>query len=211
MVADSRPGCLYEVPVSEKIVALTVDDGPDGRTTPALLDVLAQNSAHATFFLISSRVSGNDTLVARLIREGHEIGNHFSHDETSINLSSVRFQRSFQEADSVLGRFAKVRWVRPGGGRYNDGMLKVFSAWGYACALGSVYAFDPQFPFPSHISRVVMRGAYPGAIIILHDFGYKGRNTVKVLRRVLPELNRRGYRVVTLSELMDVNTAAAGR
>jgi len=208
-VADSHAGCLYDVQTSEKLVALTIDDGPDRRTTPAILKVLAQHNASATFFLISSRVSGNDTLVARLLREGHEIGNHFSHAEASSRLTHAEFTRSLHEADSVLKGFANVRWVRPGSGWYNARMLRVFDANGYDCALGSVYAFDPQLPFPGHTSRVVLRGAYPGAIVILHDFGYKGRNTVKVLKLILPELQRRGYRIVTLSRLAESDTSTA--
>lgn len=206
-VAQSYPGCLYEIATSQRIVALTIDDGPHPHTTPAILEILAQHNARATFFLISSRVPGNDSLVARLLREGHEIGNHFSHDEPSIELSSFKFKRSFYEADSVLRRFTRMRWVRPGWALYNARMLNVFEASGYECAIGSVHPFDPQLPFPGHISRVVIRGAYPGAIVILHDFGYTGRNTVKALRRVLPELHRRGYRVVTLSELVEEGTS----
>jgi peptidoglycan/xylan/chitin deacetylase (PgdA/CDA1 family) len=80
-------------------------------------------------------------------------------------------------------------------------MLRVFAQHEYRCALGSVYPFDPQLPFARYGASVVLREVRPGAVIILHDGGYKGRNTEKVLRRILPELTRRGYRIVTLSEL----------
>jgi peptidoglycan/xylan/chitin deacetylase (PgdA/CDA1 family) len=80
-------------------------------------------------------------------------------------------------------------------------MLRVFAQHEYQCALGSVYAFDPQLPFARYGASVVLREVRPGAVIILHDGGYKGRNTEKVLRRILPELTRRGYRIVTLSDL----------
>ena len=204
-IAAGNPGCLYSVPRGDKTVALTIDDGPDSTTTPQLLKILADNNARATFFLISSNVRGNDTLVQRLVREGHEIGNHFSENEASIALSPRDFERSFLTADSVLKRFAPLRWVRPGSGHYNKRMVRTFRHHGYHCALGSVYPFDPQIRFPAFSAWVIRRSVKPGAIIILHDGTYKGRNTTKTLRKVLPDLAKRGYRLVTLSELAGQN------
>lgn len=202
-VAAGNPGCLYSVPrpSGDKTVALTLDDGPDSATTPELLRILASNNARATFFLISGNVRGNDTLVARLVREGHEIGNHFSENEASISLSPPEFVHSFLTADSVLRKFAPVRWVRPGSGRYNKRMVRTFREHGYRCALGSVYPFDPQIPLPRYSRWMISQHIRPGAIIILHDGGYKGRNTIKTLSTLLPDLRQRGYRIVTLSEL----------
>jgi peptidoglycan-N-acetylglucosamine deacetylase len=200
-IAAGNPGCLYSVPRSDKVVALTIDDGPDSATTPALLKILAENNARATFFLISGNLPGNDTLVRRLVSEGHEIGNHFSRNEASIALSSREFVNSFLTADSALREFAPLRWVRPGSGHYNKRMIQTFKAHGYHCALGSVYPFDPQIPWPAYSRWVIRRQIRPGAIIILHDGTYKGRNTIKTLKELLPDLTRRGYRVTTLSEL----------
>jgi peptidoglycan/xylan/chitin deacetylase (PgdA/CDA1 family) len=200
-IARAHPGCVYELDSRKKIVALTIDDGPDDITTPRLLQLLHEHNAHATFFLISDRVAGNDSLVTEILRQGHEIGNHFSGNEASIRLPPATFKASFLRADSVLRQFAPVRWVRPASGFYNARMLRVFAQHEYQCALGSVYPFDPQLPFARYGAKVVLREVRPGAVIILHDGGYKGRNTEQVLRRILPELARRGYRVVTLSDL----------
>src|SRR5687767_3153028 len=101
-VAAAHPGCLYHVDRDDKTVALTLDDGPDSTTTPELLKILAINHARATFFLIGNKLPGNDTLVARLVREGHEIGNHFSEDKASIGLRPRAFVRSFLTTDSAL-------------------------------------------------------------------------------------------------------------
>ena len=200
-IAAGNPGCVYEMPRHDKVVALTLDDGPDSTTTPELLKILAANNARATFFLISGHLPGHDTLVTRLVREGHEIGNHFSKNEASIGLAHRDFVRSFLSADSALRRFAPVRWVRPGSGHYNKRMIRTFREHRYRCALGSIYPFDPQIPVPAFSAWVVRRNVRPGAIIILHDGGYKGRNTIKTLRKLLPDLKRKGYRIVTLSEL----------
>jgi peptidoglycan/xylan/chitin deacetylase (PgdA/CDA1 family) len=210
-IAANHPGCVYNTSRSDKTVALTLDDGPDSATTPELLRILAANNARATFFLISGNVRGNTALVARMVREGHEIGNHFSDNKASISLSPRAFERSFLTADSVLKRFAPVRWVRPGSGHYNDRMLRTFRIHGYDCALGSIYPFDPQIPWPAFATWMIRRNVRPGAIIILHDGGYRGRNASKTLKKILPDLKRRGYRVVTLSELTASDPATKAR
>jgi len=210
-IATNHPGCLYSTSRSDKVVALTLDDGPDSATTPELLKILAADNARATFFLISNNVRGNTTLVRRIVREGHEIGNHFSESKASISLSPAAFERSFLVADSVLKRFAPVRWVRPGSGYYNDRMLRTFRIHGYHCALGSIYPFDPQIPWPAFATWMIRRNVRPGAIIILHDGGYRGRNASRTLRKILPDLKRRGYRVVTLSELTAAEAATKTR
>jgi peptidoglycan-N-acetylglucosamine deacetylase len=199
--ASARPGCLYFAPRQERVVALTLDDGPHDGTTTALLDVLARHRARATFFLISGHVPGNEPLVARIVREGHEIGNHFTEDQRSIDLTPAEFEESLLEADSVLSAFAPLRWARPGSGWYDARMVQTLEQHGYRCALGSVYPFDAQLRSSGHSTRTVLAGVRPGAVIILHDGAGRGSRSVAALERILPELARRGYRVVTLSEL----------
>src|SRR5688572_6735261 len=79
-VAASFPGCLYRVRTQDRLVALTLDDGPDERTTPLILDQLRRHGARATFILIGERVAGREALVRRLVEEGHEVGNHLMRD-----------------------------------------------------------------------------------------------------------------------------------
>ena len=201
-IAARFPGCLYFVHTERPLVALTIDDGPDSSTTPGILDELGRNHAHATFFLISERVRGNQALVAQLARSGHEIANHLTRDEPSIKLPPERFERELLAADSVLTAFAPPRWVRPGSGWYNPSMLTTMRRHGYECSLGSVYPFDAAIPWSWLASSYVLSSARPGDIIVLHDAGSRGRRTAATLRRVLPELARRGLRVVTLSELV---------
>jgi peptidoglycan/xylan/chitin deacetylase (PgdA/CDA1 family) len=80
-------------------------------------------------------------------------------------------------------------------------MIDVMERHGYRCALGSVYPFDATIPSVAWASSHILRNVRPGAIVILHDGGSRGRRTARVLAEVLPELRRRGYRVASLSEL----------
>jgi peptidoglycan/xylan/chitin deacetylase (PgdA/CDA1 family) len=195
------PGCLYAVETGAPVVALTIDDGPDSSTTPELLRVLAHNDAHATFFLISENVAGNDSLVKAMAGQGHEIGNHLTRDEPSIGLSPAAFDSALVSAGRTLSAFGPVRWARPGGGRYDQRMVATMQGRDYQCALGSVYPYDAELSSSRFSSAFVLAHARPGAIIVLHDGGGRGRRTIAVLNNVLPELARRGLRVVTLSEL----------
>jgi peptidoglycan/xylan/chitin deacetylase (PgdA/CDA1 family) len=101
----------------------------------------------------------------------------------------------------VLGRFGPVRWLRPGSGWYTGAMLDAVERAGYRCALGSVYPYDAHVRAPRLAAAYLLANVRPGAVIVLHEGGGRGRRTVDVLRRVLPVLRARGYRVVTLSEL----------
>src|SRR5262245_42638550 len=72
------PEVVYFVNTEEPVVALTIDDGPDATSTPKILNILKQYKAHATFFMISSRVKDNEALVTQVLAEQHEIGNHMT-------------------------------------------------------------------------------------------------------------------------------------
>ena len=203
MLAQHSPEVLYLVDTQEPVVALTIDDGPDPVATPKILDLLDQHDAHATFFLITSRIPGNEEIVVRTVEEGHELANHLVTDDPSIVLSPAEFERQLLESHRVLSRFSDVHWFRPGSGWYNAKMLSILHQHGYRCALGSVYPFDPQIPSAWFSSRYILRNVRPGSIIVLHDYGGRGERTATALATILPDLHRRGFRVVTLSELLD--------
>jgi peptidoglycan/xylan/chitin deacetylase (PgdA/CDA1 family) len=200
-VIARAPGCLFSVPTSERAVAITIDDGPDPEGTPEILAVLREHGAHATFFLISSRVKGQESLVRRIVAEGHEIGNHLTREQPSIRLAPETFAAAVAEADTALAPFGPLKWLRPGGGLFNANMLQTIDRAGYRCALGSIYPFDPHLRSATIAAAYIVANTRPGAVIILHDGGARGPRTAETLRRALPELQARGYRGVTLTEL----------
>jgi len=203
MLARRSPQVVYFVETQEPVVALTIDDGPDSVATPKILDILKQHDARATFFLLSSRIPENEVVVARIVGESHELANHLTTDEPSITLSPSDFERQLLETHDALSSFSDVRWFRPGSGWYNAEMLAILRKHDYRCALGSVYPFDPQIPSSWFAAHYVLWNVKPGSIIVLHDYEARGERTVSALATILPELDRRGFRVVTLSELLD--------
>ncbi len=203
-LARTHPGCLYRVDTDEPVIALTLDDGPDTAATPLILEQLRRHSARATFFLIASRVPGREELVRRVVADGHELGNHFLYDRASIRLSPEAFAADLERAGRLLAPFAPTVWARPGSGWYSQAMIAAIQRAKHRCALGSVYPADASIPWAAFARRYILRNARPGAIVILHDGGARGRRTARVLADVLPELRRQGYRIVSLSELVGV-------
>jgi peptidoglycan-N-acetylglucosamine deacetylase len=199
------PDVLFQQPNAGPLVALTFDDSPHAISTPRILDVLAEHDAHATFFIIGEHVAGNEEIVRRLIAEGHELGNHMLTDAPSARLSAAEFERQLRQTHEVLAPFGPVRWFRPGHGWFSRRMLDQLHARGYRCAMASAYAYEFLSISAPYAARHILLNVGPGGVIILHDGPANQERTVAVLERILPALRRRGYRVVTLSEL-----AAAG-
>lgn len=210
LISEIFPGPVYFVETNAPIAALTIDDGPDPLTTPKILEVLFRHRAKATFFLISGQVPGNEAIISAIVEQGHELGNHLTRNETSIKLTAAGFEAALLEADTVLSRFAEVRWVRPGSGWYNSEMIKIIHSHNYRCALGSVFPYDVQIPWSWFTTHHLLLNIHPGAILILHDTGLLGERTASVLDTVLPELHRRGYRIVSLSELVNQRLGVRG-
>jgi peptidoglycan/xylan/chitin deacetylase (PgdA/CDA1 family) len=203
LLARGSAEVIWLVRTKERVVALTIDDGPDSDTTPRILDLLQRYGAHATFFLITGRVAANEDVVARLAYEHHELANHLNSDEPAILLDPPELERQLLASHGVLAQFGDVRWFRPGSGWYNTQMLAILRQHGYRCALGSVYPFDAQLRSAWFAAHYVLWNVRPGSIIVLHDHGGRGMRTADALETILPELKRRGFRLVTLSELMD--------
>ena len=203
-LAAHHPDVLFFAETDRPRVALTIDDAPHPDLTPAILDVLKSHGARATFFVIGSRVAGNEAILDRMIAEGHEIANHQWTDRPGIRMDSAAFRGSVDRTRRALEPFgASRKWMRPGSGWFDDAMLAVLRKTGYRCVLGSVYPFDTAHGIAAFSAWYIRRHVHPGAIIILHDGGPERRDTVAVLESVLPELTRRGYRVVTLDELVN--------
>ncbi|KAJ1331378.1 peptidoglycan-N-acetylglucosamine deacetylase [Microdochium nivale] len=202
------PDILWQVDTgSDKVVALTIDDAPS-EYTEQILEVLEANTAHATFFVIGGQVSGREDQLASVVRAGNELGNHAMHDEPSRALTDAELtdqieavreniRVAYHAADSQHS--IPPQYFRPGSGFFSDRMRRLIDALGYRMILGSVYPHDPQISYPWLNAQHILSMVRPGSIIICHD---RRGWTAPMLRKVLPELKRRGYRVVTVTELL---------
>lgn len=195
------PGVVYFAKTDKQLIALTIDDGPDVITTPKILNVLQRYGAHATFFVISNRVKDNEALIKKMVSDGHELGNHLTEDKPSIHLSPQEFESEILEAHTILSKWGELRWLRPASGWHNTAMVKIARTHSYQVVLGSIFPFDTHIASTQFSSNYILFKASPGSIIVLHDNDLRGERTASTLEEVLPELSRKGYRIVTLSQL----------
>jgi peptidoglycan/xylan/chitin deacetylase (PgdA/CDA1 family) len=200
---SDSPDVLFYVGTKEPVVALTIDDGPSV-ATPEILQILADNDARATFFVIGDHVRAHPDLARRMVAEGHELGHHMMADEPSIDLPTDVFRAQLEEMDGILAGFGSSSVFRPGSGWYDERMIADAAELGYRTVLGSVYPFDAQIPLPTLSGWYMRQIVGPGSIMILHDGPERGPRTADVLRSLLPELRARGYRVVTVSSLLSL-------
>ena len=209
------------LPGSKKIVALTIDDAPSEYTRD-ILAVLQAGGAHATFFVIGSQVAGREELLREIVRAGHELGNHGMHDELALALGDeeltaqiIEVQGMIAEAYRVEGKTppgegegkgkedVKRNYYRPGSGFFSERMRAGVRGLGYRMVLGSIYPHDAQISLAWVNARHVLSMLSPGGIIICHD---RRSWTLPMLKKVLPEMRRRGYKAVTVSQLLDEST-----
>ncbi|NJM58021.1 MAG: polysaccharide deacetylase family protein [Synechococcales cyanobacterium RU_4_20] len=197
-----NPGALFFVQTDQPFIALTIDDGPWEGTTSLILAVLAEYDAQATFFVIGDRLPGQQALLDRMIAEGHELGNHLSHDEASAKLSPSEFESDLLTTGAALAAHAQPRWLRPGMGWYTPQMIAIAQKHNYRVVLGDIFPYDTHIPSSVFAQQHILWNARPGSVIVLHDgINNRGQRTVATLRRILPQLQQRGYRIVTLSAL----------
>lgn len=202
-VAARYPEAVFSFATADSLVALTLDDGPDALRTAEVLDVLRAHDARATFFVIGERAAAHPELLARIVGEGHELGSHGWRLTTPVFLKLRTVEADLDRTAETLAPYGPVRWYRPGSGLYTTAVREAAAARGYRLALGTIYPNDPWVRSAERQARHILREAHPGGVIILHDGLRRRTRAPEVLRRVLPELRRRGYRVVTLSELAE--------
>jgi len=202
-------------------VALTFDDGPDGRWTPMILDTLKSRDAPATFFVIGQNAEAHIPLLRRMYAEGHEIGNHtFTHPNLAFATDRVtRLQIDATERllEAALDRRSAF-WRPPYFGdaepTTNDELVPigVASARGYLAVGLRVDAEDWQRPgVQTIIDTVLAQLARPkgGNVILLHDGGGDRSETVAALGPLIDSLRARGDTLVSVSELAGISRDVA--
>jgi peptidoglycan/xylan/chitin deacetylase (PgdA/CDA1 family) len=182
-------------------VALTFDDGPDPDRTPALLDTLRMLDVRATFFLVGRAVDAHPELAARIVREGHEIGNHtYSHRYLPL-ARSRSVERELRATDRAVARAAGVvpRVARPPWGGRSPRNVRVFQRLRKRLVLWDVNSFDWKGKPATEVAERVLARARPGSIILMHEARAGGETTIEAVRMLVPALRARGFELVTVS------------
>jgi len=199
------------VHVDGPYIAMTFDDGPSAVLTPKLLDVLAAHHIKATFFVIGENVAEHPEIVARAAREGHEIANHsWSHPNFGkMSQESVRsqLQRTDDAIKNATGKSPTL--LRPPYGSITEREKRwIHDEFGYEIILWDVDPLDWKRPGPAVVRNRILKETRPGSIVLSHDI-HPG--TIEAMPSTLDELETKGFKFVTVSELIDMATPATPR
>jgi peptidoglycan/xylan/chitin deacetylase (PgdA/CDA1 family)/GT2 family glycosyltransferase len=204
-------------------VALTFDDGPDGRWTPKILDILKREHAPATFFVIGQNMQHRPDLVRRELREGHDVGGHtfthpnigqVPHAEVALELNAT--QRLFETLTGRSMRLFRPPFFGDADPSTPNEVAPLLTAQelGYVNVGLRIDPDDWKKPQADTIvnnvlDRLQSPGNRPGQVILLHDSGGDRAQTVKALPGLIHALRARGYTLVTVSHLAGITQAQA--
>lgn len=201
----------YKAMTSEKVVALTFDDGPNEPFTSEIADFLRTRAVTATFFQVGRCVERNPEVTERLAREGHLIGSHsYSHRFLHCLRWSAQKEdiaKGQQTLTTLLGR--RPALFRPPWLFRHPSMLQTLRAKGLEPISGEFgHVLEVFQPSPERIARRALAKVRPGSILIFHD-GFDARTgprgqTVEAVKLVVDHLLRDGYSFATIDELLGI-------
>jgi peptidoglycan/xylan/chitin deacetylase (PgdA/CDA1 family) len=186
-----------------RAIALTFDDGPSPYTR-AILRILHRAHARATFFPVGYSLDRWPRSLAAEAREGHDVGDHTLNHPALGGLTFRGQEREVRGEARRLQRrgLPRARLVRPPYGSYDRRTLTIARRLGMLVVMWSVDSEDYTRPGRDRIVRNVLAGAKPGAIVLMHDGGGPRDQTVTALPTIIRRLRKRGFRLVTVPELL---------
>ncbi|WP_409275158.1 polysaccharide deacetylase family protein [Neobacillus sp. SCS-31] len=197
---------FWEADTKEKLIALTFDDGPDPLYTIQILDAMKKYNAKGTFFVIGKEAERFPEILKRQAIEGHEIANHtYRHkfrDMKNPNVLKAELRKNSDLIKRITGKAPTL--FRPIAGYYDEQIIETSIDNGYYVVLWTWHqdTRDWKKPGAKRIARNVLYDTKPGDIVILHDAGGDRSQTVKAVEYILESLYKRGYKCVTVSELL---------
>lgn len=187
-------------PPPPKSIALTLDDGPHPEWTPRILDLLAEEEVHATFFIVGEQVKEYPKLTRRIADAGHQICNHTeTHPMSIARMSKKKVRKEIVDAHDRIADAAGVvpQFFRSPGGAWSKTILDLAAE---NDMLPIDWAVDPRDwarPGVGRIRKALLKGK-DGNILLCHDGGGDRSQTLKALEDVIPKLKERGLTFVTL-------------
>lgn len=206
-----RKGTVYRGPALGNAIALTFDDGPSLLWTPKILDELKTLNVKATFFVLGEHAEQYPEILKRMASEGHEIENHTYDHHVLIYYKTHELEKEIRQTEDIVrsetGR--TTRYFRPPKAWLTGRERTKVESMGYKVVLWSLNSKDWVTFDDKYVLRHLLRDVQPGDVILFHDsggvFGTEGGNreeTVKTIHQLVPKLIERGYRFVTIAELL---------
>ncbi|MES2440132.1 MAG: polysaccharide deacetylase family protein [Verrucomicrobiota bacterium] len=172
-----NPGCQWLGPVdrttAEDEILITIDDGPDPRDTPLLLDLLDRHQTKAIFFMIGEKVRAHPDLVREVVKRGHEIGNHtLTHPQASFWCASTwRTRREIEGCQKIIEEITgkRPRWFRAPVGHRNLFTHPIAGALGLRVMAWNRRGYDAVEKDPAKVLARILPDLSPGDIVLLHE------------------------------------------
>lgn len=195
------PQALWNIPNDQHQVFLTFDDGPDERFTPAILEILEQQSIVATFFVIGSKAKKNPALLRKMSNLGHQIGTHAFHHKRFILHSSATMRQeigsSKEITEQIIGQ--PVRLFRPPHGLFSPAMLHICQQLDLKIVQWSYLTYDFDL---SMADRFILNYANEtiktGEIIVMHDGHRHSFRTTRILPFFIQQLQSKGLKLASI-------------
>ena len=199
--SSTRSLPIYSVETDEKKVAISFDCAWGVEYTDSLLDMMAKNDIHCTFFAVQFWVEKYPEYVEKIISAGHEIGTHSRTHPYMSTLSKEQIQdeltTSSQAIEKLTGK--KVTLFRPPYGDYNNVLIDTCKEMGLYPIQWDVDSLDWKNLSATEIAMRIINGAKNGSIILCHN---NGLHTAEALPLIFSTLKNRGYEFVPISELI---------
>ena len=195
---------ICRVETSEKIVALSFDDGPTPEGVATVLATLESRKIKATFFLIGGRMEKWPGQAKRLVAAGHELGNHSYSHTRMIGKWPSDYDNEIARTDRLIKAegYAKPTLFRPPFGKRLIGLPMAVERAGYRMIMWDVEDNAEQYPDPKAYAADILARVKPGSIILIHPMYRHNQTARDALPLVLDGLTARGYRVVPVGELL---------
>lgn len=195
---------VSQVSTRDSLVALTFDDGPVGAMTDSILDVLRSHGVRVTFFVIGSELAKDATAGARLVNAGHELANHSYSHRRMVVMSPTLLRAEIARTDTLI-RAAGERgtiYFRPPYGLKLFGLPWVLWRAGRTTITWNLEPDSRTSTTRDEIIRDVLQHVRPGSILLLHVWYQSRAASRAALGPLLDSLQARGYRMVSVGELL---------
>lgn len=198
--------------VRENKIALTFDDGPDNKYTPAILDILSKYHVRATFFVLGVRAQANPAIIKRIVNEGHAIGNHSYNHANPDKLTEVQFEKQFTQTQAILNKLIgyEPKLIRTPYGALQENQLKWAANNGLIAVNWDIDSLDWKELSSTQVLANILEHTHRGAIVLQHSAGGESQDlsgTVKALPILIEELRKQGFKLVTVPELLHLPAA----
>jgi peptidoglycan/xylan/chitin deacetylase (PgdA/CDA1 family) len=191
------PKLHWKMPDTDRAIYLTFDDGPHPFATPFVLDQLAKYGARASFFCVGNNAKNNPELLARIIQEGHMLGNHTMHHVNGWKVANELYMQEVEAASEWL----PTGWFRPPYGRIRFSQQKLLMQQFPAIKIMMWDVLSGDFDVKltgEDCAKNVIKHAGAGSVVVFHDSTKAWERMLVALPLVLAHFSKAGFRFLAL-------------